>query len=293
MKSLKRTWQLESWYILFVLPGLLLFLFAVVVPLAMGFKYSFTNWDGLSDKFRYIGWDNYVHAVTDSDFWRALINTFKYAIILTLLVNVIALLLALVLDQFLKFRNIFRTIFFLPSVISIVLSGFIWSYNYSKGLPNLFHLFGNDNVTSPLGNPSYALWGIIVIAVWQGIGTPMIIFIAGLQNIPAELVESAKMDGAGVLHTFRHVTLPLIAPSVTINMVLVLTGALKVFDLVYVTTNGGPAFSTDVLSTFIYRASFTSLKGGYATALSMIFFLILVVVTLVQLQIFRKKEVEI
>ncbi|MFD0693576.1 carbohydrate ABC transporter permease [Paenibacillus sp. GCM10027628] len=293
MKVLKRTWRAESWYILFVIPGLCLFLFAVVLPLAMGVKYSFTDWDGVSQTLHYIGWDNYVHAIKDSDFWRSLSNTFKYAIILTFLVNLLSLLLALVLDSFLKFRNLFRTIFFLPSVISIVLSGFVWSYNYSKGVPNLFKLFGVESVTSPLGHPNYALWGIIAIAVWQGIGTPMIIYIAGLQNIPSELVESAEIDGAGILHTFWHVTLPLIAPSITINMVLVLTGALKVFDLVYVTTNGGPGFSTDVLSIYIYRASFASHKGGYGTALSMIFFIILVLVTMIQLQIFRKREVEL
>lgn len=293
MKALKRLWKIESWYVLFTLPGLCLFIFALVIPLAMGIKYSFTDWDGVSTTLNYTGWDNYVQAIGDSDFWRALTNTFKYAIILTILVNSISLLLAMLLDSFLKFKNVFRTIFFLPGVISIVLSGFIWSYNYSKGLPNLLKLVGIDGVTSPLGNPSYALWGIIVVAVWQGVGTPMIIFIAGLQNIPSELIESAKMDGAGVRHTFWYITLPLIAPSITINMVLVLTGALKVFDLVYVTTNGGPGFSTDVLTTYIYRASFASLKGGYGTALSMIFFILLVVVTLIQIKIFRKKEVEL
>jgi raffinose/stachyose/melibiose transport system permease protein len=291
MGNLQRTMRKEMWYLLFIVPGICLFIMAVVIPLIMGARYSFTNWDGVSNTFAFVGWDNYVKAYQDPGFWAALGNTAKYALVLTLLVNVFSLVLALVLDTFLPLRNVFRTIFFLPSVISIVLSGFIWSYNYSTGIPQLLSHFGLD-VTSPLGNPDYALFGLILVALWQGIGSPMIIYIAGLQGIPQELSESAKIDGAGVWKSFRHITLPLLAPSVTINLLLVLTGSLKVFDLVYVTTNGGPGFSTEVVSTYIYRTSFSSFQGGYGMALSMMFFLILVVVTVVQMSISRRREVE-
>lgn len=121
----------------------------------------------------------------------------------------------------------------------------------------------------------------------------MIIYIAGLQGVPGELLESARIDGANTTRTFWHITLPLIAPSITINMLLVLTGALKVFDLVYVTTQGGPAFSTEVITTYIFKISFSSFQAGYGTALSMIFFLILVIVTVVQISIFRRREVDL
>jgi raffinose/stachyose/melibiose transport system permease protein len=291
MGNLKQAMRKEMWYLLFILPGICLFVMAVVIPLIMGARYSFTNWDGVSNTFASIGWDNYVQAFQDPGFWEALWNTFKYALILTILVNVISLLLALVLDSFLPFRNIFRTIFFLPSVISIVLSGFIWSYNYSTGIPTLLSHLGLD-VTSPLGNPDYALFGLILVALWQGVGAPMIIYIAGLQGIPNELHESAKIDGAGSGKAFWYITLPLLAPSVTINLLLVLTGSLKVFDLVYVTTKGGPGFSTEVVSTYIYRTSFSSFKGGYGMALSMMFFFVLVIVTVVQMSISRRREVE-
>ncbi|MCC3373245.1 carbohydrate ABC transporter permease [Cohnella sp. REN36] len=291
MNSLRRSLRGESWYLLFLLPGLCLFLLAVVIPLAMGLRYSFSNWDGVSPKIHYVGWDNYVKAFRDSDLWRALWNTFKYALIVTLLVNVLSMALALLLDGYLKFKNVFRTIFFLPSVISIVLSGFIWGYNYSQGFPQLFSRFGID-MTSPLGNPDYAMLGLIIVALWQGVGSPMIIYIAGLQSIPGELVESAKIDGAGTWMAFRHITFPLLAPAVTINLLLVLTGALKVFDLVYVTTKGGPAFATDVMSTYIYRTSFDNFKAGYGMTLSVIFFLVLVAVTVVQVGIFRRREVD-
>lgn len=292
MKNLGRTIRRETWYILFLVPGVLLFAFAVIAPFVAGVRYSFTNWDGVSRKLSYIGLDNYVNAFQDADLWTVLGNTFKYAIILTILVNVVAILLALLLDSYLPMRNLFRTVFFLPGVISVVLAGFIWSYNYSQGFPKLLSSFGLD-VTSPLGNPDQALIGLIIIAVWQGVGTPMIIYIAGLQNIPVELTESARIDGAGPFRVFRSVTLPLLGPSVTINMLLVLTGSLKVFDLVYVTTNGGPGFATEVISTFIYKNAFSSFKAGYGMALSMIFFVILVVVTVVQVSIFRKREVEV
>lgn len=291
MGTIRRAVRAEMWYVLFLVPGLSLFALAVFVPMVLGARYSFTSWDGLSRTVQYIGWDNYVRAFSDSDLWEVLKNTFKYAIIITILVNVIALALALLLDSYLKFRKAFRTIFFLPGVISVVLSGFIWKYNYAIGFPNLMAKFGVE-ISSPLGDPNYALFGLILIAVWQGIGNPMIIYIAGLQGVPGELVESAKVDGANVGQTFRHITLPLIAPSVTINMLLVLTGALKVFDLVYVTTQGGPAFSTEVITTFIYRSSFGNYQAGYGTALSMIFFLILVLVTIAQIFIFRRREVE-
>ncbi|RKP53963.1 sugar ABC transporter permease [Cohnella endophytica] len=292
MELLKRTIRREFWYVLFLIPGVLLFTLAVIVPLITGGRYSFTNWDGISRKLTYIGWDNYVHAVRDPDMWTALGNTFKYAIILTILVNILALLFALLLDSYLPLKNLFRTVFFLPSIISVVLAGFVWSYNYSQGFPKLLAYFGLD-VTSPLGNPDYALFGLIVIAVWQGIGSPMIIYIAGLQGIPGELLESARIDGAGAFHVLRNVTLPLLAPSITINMLLVLTGSLKVFDLVLVTTNGGPGFATEVITTFVYKTAFSSFKAGYGMALSMIFFVILVIVTVVQVSIFRKREVDL
>jgi len=291
MGKLQRAIRKEMWYLLFILPGICLFILAVIIPLVMGARYSFTNWDGVSNTFAYVGWDNYVKAYNDPDFWASLWNTFKYAFILTLLVNVVSLGLALVLDTFLPMRNLFRTIFFLPSVISIVLSGFIWSYNYSTGIPTLLGYFGID-ASSPLGNPDYALFGLILVALWQGIGSPMIIYIAGLQGVPSELNESAKIDGANTWQAFRHITLPLLAPSITINLLLVLTGSLKVFDLVYVTTGGGPGFSTEVVSTYIYRTSFSSFQGGYGVALSMMFFLILVIVTVVQMTISRRREVE-
>ncbi|GGA34405.1 carbohydrate ABC transporter permease [Paenibacillus physcomitrellae] len=291
MENLIRTARNEMWYLLFMLPGICLFVMAVIIPLIMGARYSFTNWDGVSNSFGNVGFDNYVAAFHDPDFWGALWHTFKYALILTVLVNVLSLLLALVLDSFLPLRNLFRTIFFLPSVISIVLAGFVWSYNYSTGIPNLLSHFGID-ASSPLGNPDTALFGLILIALWQGVGSPMIIYIAGLQGIPGELSESARIDGAGSWKTFLHVTLPLLAPSVTINLLLVLTGSLKVFDLVFVTTGGGPGFATDVMSTYIYRTSFSSFKGGYGMALSMMFFLILVIVTIVQMSISRRREVE-
>ncbi|NBD24228.1 carbohydrate ABC transporter permease [Paenibacillus glycinis] len=292
MQALRKTFKREMWYVLFLVPGLFLFTFAVIVPLVTGARYSFTSWDGISSKLTYIGWDNYVNAVQDSDLWTALGNTFKYAIIMTVLVNVLSLLFALLLDSYLPARNLFRTMFFLPSIISVVLTGYIWSYNYSQGFPKLFAAFGMD-VTSPLGNPHYALFGLIVVAVWQGIGPPMIIYIAGLQGIPGELLESAKIDGAGAFRAFRNVTLPLLAPSITINMLLTLTGSLKVFDLVYVTTNGGPSFSTEVITTFVYKTAFSSFKAGYGMAMSMIFFVVLVVVTVVQVSIFRKREVDL
>jgi len=291
MENVKRALSREMWYVLFIVPGLCLFVFAVFVPLIMGVRYSFTNWDGVAPAVTYIGWNNYISAVRDSDLWKALGNTFRYALLLTLLVNALALLLALLLDSYLKFRNLFRTVFFLPGVLSVVLAGYVWSYNYSRGFPSLFESMGID-MTSPLGDPRHALLGLIIIAVWQGVGTPMIIYIAGLQGIPGEMTESARIDGAGVWQTFRRITLPLLAPSVTINMLLVLTGSLKVFDLVFVTTGGGPAFATEVISTFIFRVSFNSAKAGYGTALSMIFFVILVAVTIVQLSIFRRREVE-
>lgn len=292
MGNLQRAVRKEFWYVLFLLPGIALFTFAVIIPLFMGARYSFTNWDGLSRTVHYIGWDNYTRAFADKDLWEVFANTFKYAIIITILVNIISLLLALLLDSYLKFKNVFRTIFFLPGVISIVLSGFIWKYNYAIGFPELFSKFGIE-ISSPLGDPNYALFGLIIIAVWQGIGAPMIIYIAGLQGVSSELVESAKIDGANARQSFYHITLPLIAPSITINMLLVLTGSLKVFDLVYVTTLGGPAFSTEVITTFIFKNSFSNYQAGYGTALSMIFFLILVLVTIVQISIFRRREVEL
>jgi raffinose/stachyose/melibiose transport system permease protein len=292
MAALAARFKKEIWYVLFLVPGLALFCLSLLIPLFLGIGYSFTNWDGVSPTQGWVGPDNYTAALGDPDLWTTLGNTFQYAIVLTVLANTAALILALVLDARVRFRNVFRAVFFLPGVLSVVLAAFVWNYNYSFGLSSLGQSMGFD-WGSPLGNPDTALMGLILIALWQGLGSPMLIYIAGLQGIPGEMIEAATMDGAGRWRLLTRIKLPLIAPAVTINMVLVLTGALKVFDLVFVTTNGGPAFATQVMSTYIYRTAFTSQRGGYGMALSMIFFVVLLAVTVLQLAIFRRKEIDL
>ncbi len=280
--------------ILFVLPALLLIITMSELPFLLNFFYSFTKWSGLAKTPVYIGLQNYFVTLKDPNFLNSLLFTFKYTICVVILTNVLAMALAIILDKPLRLKNLFRTVFFMPNIIGLIIIGFIWRYIFTRGFDAFYNLTQLPIFSwSWLGDHKLAWISLVLVAVWQSVGYMMVIYIAGLQTIPQDVLESAALEGVTGLRMFFSIILPLIMPSVTICFFLTMANNLKVFDLVYALTGGGPGTSTTSISVNIYRESFQASRYGYGTAQAVLFFLIILALTLIQLRIFKQREVEL
>jgi len=290
----KRWWQ--NYAIWFILPAFLLYSIFVMVPTFSSIYLSFTSWDGISENIRYIGLDNFKEIWDSPRVHNALTNTIIVAIALVLLENIVALILALLVDQVRWFKNLFRSIFYFPVLMSGIIMGFIWMIilNYNFGVVNqLLDMVGLSALkTDWLGNPDYALLSIILSTVWKASGYYMIIYLAGLQGIPQELLEAASIDGAGKWKQFRHVTFPLLAGATTVCVMLSMINSLKLFDQIAVMTNGGPGFATETLTYIIYRVAFGEGRQGFGTALAIVLFILILIISLIQIRVLRKREVQ-
>ncbi|WP_091643976.1 carbohydrate ABC transporter permease [Micromonospora pallida] len=275
----------RSWLWLFMLPAAVPYLFVVVLPSLQGTGYAFTDWDGLNPDWSFVGLDNFARLLDDPHAMRALRNTLALVVTITLLENGIGLLLALALNGRLKSKNLLRLIFFMPVVVISVVVAFLWQFIYTPDGPinEVLRAVGLADLASNwLGDPSLALWAIAIIVVWQFSGYSMVIFLAGLQAVPAEQLEAAALDGAGAWPRFWHIVRPLLAPAITVNLVLSLVRGFMIFDQIWVTTQGGPAQSTDSLSTLLYRNAFQYGEFGYSAALAVVLTLFIGVVAVVQ-----------
>lgn len=286
----------ENRILLFVLPGLAIFITFIIIPVLNSVNLSMTDWNGVSSTYNYVGLKNFRIIFQEPRFYNALKNTIIIGVAFTILANVFALFIAVLMDKVIRGKNLFRSIFYLPTLISGIIVGFIWTImlNYSFGIIN--NIFGLLNLeflqTNFTGAMPNALISLIFVMVWQRSGYYMIIYLAGLQAIPQGLIEAAKIDGASKFQVFRRVTFPLLAGSITINMTLALITGMKVFDQIVVLTGGGPGFSTENIVYLIYKVAFAELKQGYGTAMSVILFLLIGVFSLIQVYLLRKREVQ-
>jgi len=271
---------------LFLVPSLVLFSFAIVIPFFMGVHISFTNWDGISQGYEYIGFRNFVRLFHDSSMLRPIWNTLYFSIAYTALNNVFSLILAVLLSRWVKGKNLIKTILFIPMALSAVLAAFVWGFIFKDVFSDLF------GIKSLLGDPKTVIPGIIIMALWNSIGSNLMIYMAGLDNIPDMYTEASSIDGATLWQQFRHITLPLLAPSFTICITMTFTSSLREFATVMAATGGGPAGYSETVSIFIYRNLFSFQKAGYGQAVSLIFMLILVVIGTVLSRFFRSREVE-
>lgn len=228
---------------------------------------------------------------------NALKNTMIMTISLVVLENIAAIAMAMMVDKVRWFRNLFRSVFYFPTLLSGIVMGFVWAMilNYNFGVFNqILESVGLGSwIVDWLGNPKYAMLSIILSTVWKGAGYYMIIYLAGLQGIPQELNEAASIDGAGGWQQFRHITFPLLAGSMTVCMVLSMISALKIFDQIAVMTDGGPGFETETLTYIIYKVGFGELRQGFGTALAMVLFLIILIITVFQVKVLQKREVQL
>ncbi|CAH0121206.1 MULTISPECIES: carbohydrate ABC transporter permease [unclassified Paenibacillus] len=279
----------------FVGPALLFFAVIVIIPFLMNIYYSFTEWNGISSNMNFIGFDNYKHIImNDTDFRNAFWFTIRFSVAEIVLTNVVGFALALLLTQALKSKNVLRTVFFMPNVIGGLLLGFIWQFIFVKGFSAIGEATGWGFFELPwLGDAPTAFWGIVIVAVWQGAGYLMIIYIAALGNVPKDMLEAATIDGANRWQVLRRITIPLIMPAFTICLFLTISWAFKMFDLNLSLTKGGPFNSTESVALNIYQEAFRNDKYGLGTAKSLIFFVAVALISLIQVAYTKKKEVEV
>jgi len=277
--------SLKKYFPIFALPTIVAFVISFVIPFIMGLYLSFTKFNTVTDA-RWIGLKNYITAfANDTTFLQSLWFTVKFTVVSVITINVIAFILALLLTGTLKGTNLFRTVFFMPNLIGGIVLGYIWlsiinSFLYKFDLTITF-------------DATYGFWGLVIMMNWQLIGYMMIIYIAGIQNVPVELIEAAKIDGASRFQILRKVTLPLVMPSATICLFLTLTNSFKLFDQNLALTNGAPGESTTMVALDIYKTFYSRMGWeGVGQAKAVIFFLIVGIIAITQVVLTRRKEVE-
>lgn len=290
----KKKWKDAGLFTLFVGPVLLAFILIVLIPFFTGIYYAFTDWNGVTGSVKWVGLDNFKYLFTeDKQFQQSFILTTKYTVVAIILTNLIGFGLALLVAQKLKTKNVLRTVFFMPNLIGGLILGFIWQFIFVKGFASIGALTGIPLFELAwLGDAKTAFWGIVIVSVWQGAGYIMIIYIAALQNVPQELIEAARIDGANRFQVLRHITMPLVAPAVTICLFLTTASSFKVFDANLSLTNGGPFKSTEMLALNIYTEAFVNNRYGIGEAKALIFFIVVAAITVLQVTISKKKEVE-
>jgi len=292
MMHVERRWIWTA--ALFVFPALLIFCTFTYYPFIRSIYYSFTTWDSIRKPI-YIGWDNYKFLFEDRKMVAAAINTFKMALFGLLIQNPLAIWIAVLLNRKFATGYFLRAAIFFPVIISLVVLSVVWSQilSYEGTLNVLLSEVGLAHwVRDWLGDTNTVFFTIILLTQWQGLGYCVIFYLAGLQSIPGELYEAARIDGAGAINRFRKITLPLLMPTITIVTFLIIIGGLKLFDIPYILTSGGPGTSSYTLALAIYNAAFRENNAGYSIAAGVVLMLIIMVITFIQLQVTRRREVE-
>ena len=275
---------LKKWFPIFVLPTLAAFTIVFAVPFILSIGLSFTQFTTVLDA-KWVAFENYIRAFSNKDFLNALWFTVKFAVVSVITINVISFALASLLTKGLKGTNLFRTVFFMPNLIGGIVLGYIWQLIINGILQNIGVTITYD--------AKYGFWGLVFMMNWQLIGYMMIIYIAGIQNIPTDLQDASKVDGASRLQTLRHVTVPLVMPSVTICLFLTITNSFKLFDQNLALTAGAPSKQTAMLALDIYNTFYGKIGWeGVGQAKAVIFFIIVAAISFAQLILTRKKEVE-
>ncbi|MBR4085709.1 MAG: sugar ABC transporter permease [Lachnospiraceae bacterium] len=275
---------MKKYFPLFVLPTLIAFLIAFVLPFIMGLYLSFCKFTTVTNA-KFVGLDNYVKAFSNKGFLNALAFTVLFAVIAIVTINVFGFLLALLLTRKVPGRNLFRTLFFMPNLIGGIVLGYIWQ----SMINGVFAIMG----MTMLMDARYGYWGLIILMNWQMIGYIMVIYIAGLQNVSSDVLEAARMDGAGNLQRLFRVTLPMMMPSITICLFLTISNSFKMFDQNLALTGGGPSGKTTMLALDIYKTFYDRVGfEGVGQAKAVLFFLIVAGIAMAQLLLTRRKEVE-
>jgi len=280
--------------ILLVAPGYLIYTVFMIIPLGLCFFYSFTNWDGISKNYKMIGFRNFGRLFQDASFFNALKVTLIITVITVLIYNVLGVFLAVVLNRKDRISGFAKSAIFVPTVLSSVVVAFIWSYimQTDGGVINvILGLVGIPPIDF-YATPMITIIMISVIISWNGLGLFLVIYVATLNTIPQDVMEAAEVDGANGVQRFFRITLPLMMPGITINSVLSLAGGLKQYDHVKVITGGGPGGATQTITLLSVEKAFAYNRRGYSSAIILVLFVMIVIVSVIQISITKKREVE-
>ncbi|MEY8355550.1 sugar ABC transporter permease [Lachnospiraceae bacterium 54-53] len=288
---------IDLYTLFFIAPAFILFTLFIIVPTLSSVYYSLTSWDGVSPNIKFVGLANFKEIFTSARFGNALKNTIILTVFITVLENIFALGLALVVDHVRWGKNLFRSAFYVPVLISGIVSGFIWKimYNYNFGTFNavLKGLGLQDLRQDWLGNTAIVLFMIGIVLIWKGVGYYMIIYLASLQSVSQDMIEAAQIDGASPWQSFRAITIPMISGAFTINFTLSLINGLKVFDQINVMTDGGPGFTTETLVYLLYKVGFNEGRQGFGTAVGLMLLFIIIILNTIQQKFLRGREVQL
>ena len=288
MNKLKRMNGRERTFLLITIPILALFFCFNTLPLIKGVIYSFTNFRGYGE-FDWVGIRNYTDLFTDARVGKSYLFTFKLAIVATIVVNVLSLILALGLNSKIKFKSALRGMYFVPNILGALVVGYIFNYFFTYILPAVVKMMGGKG-DSILASSKWAWVAIVIVCAWQSIAMNTIIYISGLQTVPEDVYEAGSLDGATGWKKFKNLTFPLILPFFTINMVLCMKNFLMVFDQIMALTKGGPAQSTESISFLIYNNGMAGGQFGFQSANAVVFFVVIVVISVLQMNFLGNKE---
>lgn len=288
MNKLKRMNGRERTFLLITIPILALFFCFNTLPLIKGVIYSFTNFRGYGE-FDWVGIRNYTDLFTDARVGKSYLFTFKLAIVATIVVNVLSLVLALGLNSKIKFKSALRGMYFVPNILGALVVGYIFNYFFTYILPAVVKMMGGKG-DSILASSKLAWVAIVIVCAWQSVAMNTIIYISGLQTVPEDVYEAGSLDGATGWKKFKNLTFPLILPFFTINMVLCMKNFLMVFDQIMALTKGGPAQSTESISFLIYNNGMAGGQFGFQSANAVVFFVVIVVISVLQMNFLGNKE---
>lgn len=280
--------------ILFTIPAFLIYTVLMIVPIIGAFLLSFTDWNGISASYNITGAKNYLDMLSDERLRNAIFVTLKITVVVAVTVNVLGLLIAMMLNRARRMTNVFRSIFFLPYVLSTVAISFIWLaiLSYTGVLNSLLDMVGLENLAADyIGNANNAIWSICVIEIWRMLGFHMVLYLASIQTVPQSLYEACIMDGGSRWHQFRYVMLPMIVPGITISVIMSIMTEMKQYDIVKVITNGGPGYATETVTYNIVTQAFGNNMLGYSSAIAVFLFIVIAAISVLQIQLSKKLEV--
>lgn len=288
-----RKLKAEAPYLLFVTPAFVIYTILTIIPLGFTIYYSFTNFNGLSPNYSFVGLENYLRSFRTSSIVTSFTNSVVYGLSVPIIITLLAIPLALLLNSQMRTRNLQRTVFFFPSIVSALFLGFIWNFILSpssQGLVNSLLISLGFEKRLLLANPTMAMVLLIFVSVWASTGWHACIYLANLQMIDRTYYEAAAIDGAGGWAAFRNITFPMLAPAMTVSVMFLLLGGLKAFDLPFALTNGGPGYATTMITQTIIAEGVNSSQVGLASAMSVLFLLLIALATLFQVGVMRRRE---
>lgn len=289
----KSLWKRTGLQFLFTGPAIFAFLAVIIAPFVYGIYMTFFQWDGISASMPFVGKANYIAVIQDSKFWASIWLTIKYVILVVVLVNVVAFFLAYLVTSGIRGQNFFRTSFFTPNLIGGIVLGFIWQFVFNNVVTGLGGKLGISLFdTSWLGDEQKAFWALIVVSVWQYSGYMMVIFVAGLMNVPKDILEASTIDGASAWLRLRKMILPLMVPSFIVTIFLSLQRGFMVYDINFALTKGGPFGSTTMASMYVFNKAFRSYDYGLGQSEAFVLFFVVALATILQVYFSKKLEVE-